>query len=284
MTAVPSVGPAWLFCPAHRPERFEKAWASGASAVILDLEDGVPDTLKEQARNSATAWLRTVEGLLAQPLPAIRINALRSREALLDLSTLLRLDGLPRKGMLLVPKADSVGELLWLEAQLAHALPAWQLCALIESTRGLHSMGEMLRECTSLAAVGFGAADFAAEIGVAMDSPTLHQARRSFVLESAACPVMRLDVPTLALDDDEPLRRDCWVARTEGFHGKFAIHPRQVKAILHAFAPAEAELQWARRVLHAHQSAGGGAIQVDGQMVDTPLVDRARAVLALLPT
>lgn len=284
MTSAPLVGPAWLFCPAHRPERFAKAWSTAASSVILDLEDGTPTAAKVQARANALAWLAGEPARALQPVPALRINALRSRDGLLDLAALLCTDGLPAQGLLLVPKADDAGELAWLDAQLAQALPGWRVCALIESTRGLRSMGAMFGACPRLAAVGFGAADFAAEVGVAMDSPTLRHARHRFVLESAGHPVWRLDVPTLALDDDAALLQDCQQARAEGFHGKFAIHPRQISTLLRAFRPTETELHWARRVLNAYEAAGGGAIQVDGQMVDAPVVLRARTWLSFTPT
>lgn len=280
MASAHPVGPAWLFCPAHRPERFAKAWASGASSVILDLEDGTPLAAKAQARSSAMAWLSSDAARASQAVPALRINALRSRDGLFDLAALLSTTGLPGSGLLLVPKADDPGELAWLDAQLAQALPGWHVCALIESSRGLRCMAAMLDACARLAAVGFGAADFAAEVGVAMDSPTLRHARHRFVLDSAAHPVMRLDVPTLALQDDQLLAQDCQQARAEGFQGKFAIHPRQLATIIQAFQPTDAELAWARRVLHAHEAAGGGAIQVDGQMVDAPVVQRARTWLS----
>jgi len=283
-TAAPLMGPAWLFCPAHRPERFAKAWASGASSVILDLEDGTPAAAKAQARDSAMAWLAGDTTRAPRPLPALRINAMRSRDGLLDLAALLCTEGLPAQGMLLVPKADDAGELAWLDAQLAQALPGWLVCALIESARGLRCMSTMFSACPRLAAVGFGAADFAAEVGVSMESPTVQHARHSFVLESAARPVLRLDVPTLALDDEPALLQDCQQARAEGFQGKFAIHPRQVAAIHRAFTPTDGEIHWARRVLQAFEAAGGGATQVDGQMIDAPVVMRARTWLSGIPT
>ena len=192
--------------------------------------------------------------------------------------------GLPAQGLLLLPKLDEPGELAWLDAQLAHALPGWQLCGLIESARGLRALRALLGTTPRLVALGFGAADFAAEAGVAMDAELVQHARCQFVIDSAGDPVVRLDVPTLALDDEAELQRDAQRARALGFHGKFAIHPRQISTLLRAFRPTETELHWARRVLNAYEAAGGGAIQVDGQMVDAPVVLRARTWLSFTPT
>lgn len=192
----------------------------------------------------------------------------------------MKAPGVPSEGVLLVPKMDSAGELAWLDAQLGYARPGWRICGLIESVRGLRCLAELINASPRLVALGFGAADFAAELGVPMDSPMIEHARHQFLLDSATRPLMRLDVPTLTLDDDQVLRSDCALARGLGFHGKFAIHPRQIAGISRAFAPTDAELQWAQRVVQAHEAAGGGAIQVDGQMIDEPLVVRARAWLS----
>lgn len=273
----PCTGPAWLFCPAHRPERFAKAWAAGAAAVVLDLEDGTPPAAKADARRHALAWL--CSAIAPAPVPALRINPLRSREGFDDLAALLNTAGLPAQGLLLLPKLDEPGELAWLDAQLAHALPGWQLCGLIESARGLRALRALLGTTPRLVALGFGAADFAAEAGVAMDAELVQHARCQFVIDSAGDPVVRLDVPTLALDDEAELQRDAQRARALGFHGKFAIHPRQVAPINRAFAPTDAQRQWARRALQAHAAAGGGAFVLDGQMLDEPLMARARAWL-----
>jgi citrate lyase beta subunit len=244
-----------LFCPAHRPERYAKAWASGARAVVLDLEDGVPAAAREQARVQALEWLATSAVHTSPVWPALRINALRTSDGWADLVAVLGAAGLPESGCLLLPKLDDPGELLWLEAHLGR-----RLCGL-----------------------GFGAADLRAELGSGPAWEHLATARSMLVLAAAGTALRLLDVPCLALDDEAALLDECARARALGFHGKFVIHPKQLAAVERAFAPTPQELQHARRIVSAYEAAGGGACLLDGAMLDEPVVRQAQRCLASDP-
>lgn len=272
-----------LFCPAHRPERYAKAWASGARAVVLDLEDGVPAHARAEAREHALEWLATPAVRASPVLPALRINALRTTDGWADLVALLGDSALPESGCLLLPKLDDPGELVWLEAHLGRRLPGWGLCGLIESAAGLRQLDAIVGRSRRLCGLGFGAADLRAELGCGPAWEHLATARSMLVLAAAGTALRLLDVPCLALDDEAALLDECGRARALGFHGKFVIHPKQIAAVERAFAPTPQELERARRIVAAYEAAGGGACLLDGAMLDEPVVRQAQRCLASDP-
>jgi len=268
-----------LFCPGHRPERFAKAWASGAPAVVLDLEDSVSADAKASAREQVLGWLASGAQAQGAVMPALRINPLRTQAGLDDLVALLQAPRLPAEGLLLLPKLDDAGELCWLESHLARRLPGWSVCGLVESAAGLKELDRIVARARRLVALGFGAADLQAELGTGSGWECLAQARMMLVLAAAGTSLRLLDVPCLSLNNEAALLDECRRARALGFHGKFAIHPKQVPAIRTAFAPSPAELERARRIVAASAAAGGGACELDGAMIDEPIVRQAQRCL-----
>lgn len=258
MSAFGFVSP--LFVPADRPERFAKAASSGADAVILDLEDAVAPEAKVRAREA----LRTD----FTDLPVIvRINAPGTpwhetdREAAAELPLTA----------VMIPKS-AAGEAF---DAACRAIPH-PIIALVESAAGLATARE-LAALPSVARLAFGSIDFAADLGVAHSRQTLLPARFELALASrlASLP-LPVDGVTTAIDDAALIQDDARHGRELGFGGKLCIHPRQIVPVIAGFAPSEAELEWARRVV----ASGEGASLVDGAMVDEPVRIRARAVLA----
>lgn len=267
---------SYLFVPGNRPERFAKALASGADRVVLDLEDAVAATAKAAARDAIAQWAAQVSASPADAaLPhrvVVRINEAGSPHVSEDLR-LLRETGLP--GVML-PKAERIEVLAELRAQL----PGARLLPLIESARGLlHS--ERIAAAAGVERLVFGTLDFALDLDldIADDNAPLADAAARLVLASRAADILApVAGVTPQLDDETRLRGDLAWARRRGFGAKLCIHPRQVAPVHAALAPDPQALDWARRVLQA-EAASPGAAQLDGRMIDRPVVLQARRTL-----
>lgn len=258
-----------LFVPATHPQRIPKALASGADRVIVDLEDAVEEAAKEQARGNLEAFL--VAHPSAQVL--VRVNAPDHGSHAADLALCQQHEGV--RGILL-PKAETVAQV-----QRAHATgkPVWPI---IESARGLFALPQ-LAASAGVERLSFGSLDLGLDLNLRTGSEAAEQvlahARYAVLLHTRvgnlAAP---LDGVFPAIHDIDGLRRHTEFARDMGFGGSLCIHPSQVEVIHQALQPSAAELDWARRVL-AGAEGGAGVFTLDGQMVDAPVILRARATL-----
>jgi citrate lyase subunit beta/citryl-CoA lyase len=255
---------SFLFVPGNRCERIPKAFAAGADAVIVDLEDAVPPQEKDAARQMASAALS-----LAMPV-WLRINGAQSRWFAADADILDR----PGLAGIVLPKAESPDDVARLH--LRSGLP---VLPIIESALGLLRL-EALARAEGTARLGFGSVDLRADLGVPGPERLLDGFRMNLVLYSrlAALPAP-VDGPSLGFDDETVVEREARCSAELGFGGKFCIHPRQIAPVHRGFAPSSAELAWANRVLQADAQAAGRAVAVDGQMIDRPVVERARRIL-----
>lgn len=258
---------AWLFVPGDRPERFAKAAASGADEVIVDLEDAVAADDKSVARDAVASWLR------GGGAAWVRANATETAWHTADIEALRGIAGL--RGVVL-PKSETPDEVAAVHERLG--VP---VVALVESALGV---GNATAICGApgLTRLAFGSVDFALDIDAVETRESLAVARSLLVLASRVAGLgAPIDGVTQSIDDVDRILSDARHARGLGFGAKLAIHPRQVGAIAEAFAPGEAEIAWAREVLTAAGATGaGGAVRVDGRMVDAPVVERARRLLA----
>lgn len=261
---------AILFVPGHRPERFAKALAAGADAVVADLEDAVPPAEKAAARAAVLARPAAPPGVAF----GVRINPLASAAGIADLAALL---AAAPPDFLLLPKAESPAELRIVHRAFGAAGPP--LVALIESAEGLAQAAAIAAE-PGCAALGFGGVDLAADLGCAAAWEPLLPHRAALVAAAARGGVALFDVPFLALEDEAGLVEETRRVRALGFSGKLAIHPRQVAPIQAVFTPDAAELDWARKVVAAMAQAAGGVCVVEGRMVDAPVARAARRILA----
>ncbi|WP_418888548.1 HpcH/HpaI aldolase/citrate lyase family protein [Mycolicibacterium neoaurum] len=254
-----------LFVPGDRPARFAKALDSGADLVILDLEDAVAVEAKESARVAVSAFLDSSAEVV------VRVNGTDTSWCADDLAALAQ-----RRCAVMVPKAHSVDQL----NRVSAVLPAGTaLIPLIETGRGVAGAAALCG-ADSVVRAAFGSVDLGAELGVDPDSHTaLQYARSAVVLASAVAGCAApLDGVTTDLTEGDRLAADLEHAAILGFTGKMCIHPAQVHAVNRRFTPTDSELRWAERVVTA--AAAGGACAVDGKMVDKPVVDRARGLLA----
>ena len=263
----------YLFVPGDRPERFAKALASGADAVVLDLEDAVAPPAKEAARSAvAQALASDSAGRFV-----VRIN---SEETAWFDADLRALAAAGAKAVML-PKAERVQTLTRV---LATGLGT-SVLALIESARGVLA-AEALAAAPGVMRLVFGTLDYALDLDleVSVTGPFAPfgqagldaAASRIAIASRAAGLAAPVAGVTTTLDDEAALLADWARARAHGFGAKLCIHPKQVAPIHAALAPSAAELAWAERVLAAAQAAVGAAVQLDGRMVDKPVIERAR--------
>jgi len=257
---------SYLFVPGDRPERIAKARASGADAVIVDLEDAVAPAGKTAARDA-------VAGALDPAAPVVlRING--AETAWFDDDA--RLATHPGVAAVMLPKAAAVEPV----TALRSASGGRPVLALIESAAGMANL-KALAAAPGVVRLVFGSIDFQLELDIADDDLALLPFRMRLVLASrvAGLPAP-VDGVTTALDDAARIEAEARRARSLGFGAKLCIHPRQVAFVNGAFSPSEAELAWAQRVVDAAAAADGAAVAVDGKMVDAPVLVRARRLLA----
>lgn len=255
----------FLFVPGDRPERFAKAFAAGADAVILDLEDAVAPDAKARARAAIEAAASEIANAPCAVL--LRINAVADPAHAADLALAERIEV---AGVMLA-KAERAADV----ERVAEA-SGRPVVALVESALGL---GEIREIAGAAARLAFGTFDFAADLGCRPTHEALASARHEFVLasrlKSRPAPI---DGVTAATRDEALIEADAAYAAELGFSAKLLIHPAQVPPAARGFAPSAEAVAWAGRVLDAGQ--GGGAVSLDGEMVDAPVILRAQAIVA----
>jgi citrate lyase subunit beta / citryl-CoA lyase len=252
-----------LFVPGDRPDRFDKAAGSGADAVILDLEDAVAPEAKPQSREYVKTWLG--DGGRA----IVRVNGRRTPWFVEDVQAAAGASAV------LLPKTESGEDVRAVRDIAGDTMP---VIALVETPRGIDRIREI---CASdgLVRVAFGNVDFSARIGVEPTAQTALLFARSAIVyaSSDADRAAPIDGPTIAIGDEDRLLADTRHARELGFAARLCIHPRQLRTVAEGLAPTEAELSWARSVLEA---ASGAVVVHAGDMIDEPVLLRARRLLA----
>lgn len=254
-----------LFVPGSRPDRFEKAAASRADLVVLDLEDAVAAAGKAEAREH-------VRRRLADHPGAVRINAAGTQWFVDDLDAVAA-----HPCVVMVPKAESAETLEHVAGRLVSGSA---VLGLVETAAGAVRASE-LAQARGVARLAFGSFDLAAELGVSPDNrEAMAWTRGALVVASAASGIAApLDGVTGDVGDEAALRDDVEHALRLGFSGKLCIHPRQVAVVHDVLTPSQDELAWARAVVAAAIAAKGDVAVLDGKMVDRPVVERARRLL-----
>ncbi|MDO3436965.1 CoA ester lyase [Rhizobium sp. CBN3] len=267
-----------LFVPGDRPERFDKALASGADAVILDLEDSVAPANKPRAREAVHEFVLRHAGKTAL---LIRINPLASPEAQDDLAAV---NGLQPFAVML-PKAEGAVSVRKLAASLTPAVPVLPIAT--ETPSAIFEIGSYRDVSANLCGLTWGAEDLPAAIGASTARRTdgrytppyeLARSLALFAAHAAAVPAIETVYPNFR--DLNGLRAYVGRARRDGFSGMMAIHPGQVEAINHAFTPDPSEVAWAEKVAAAFAARpDAGVIQLDGRMLDLPHLKLALRIL-----
>lgn len=260
-----------LFVPGARPDRFDKAVASGADTIIIDLEDAVLPDSKDKARADTIEWLagRPNHNLSA----GVRINSPRTADGCADIAALKKSGARP--SFIMVPKTETGPDI----EIVSEALGASELIAVIESGRGMSNAMEIARQARS--GLLFGGADYSASIGADLnswDAMIYARATISNACGAAGCPAY--DVPFLDVKDSSGLETWTEKARAFGFSGRTCIHPDQVATVNNVYTPTQNEIDDARAIISAFQSSGGGAVLHNGKLVDRPIILAAERTLA----
>ncbi len=283
-----------LFIPADSERKLAKGDATGADALILDLEDAVAPSRTHIARGMALDYLRSRgrDGGRGKQQLWVRINPLSTPAALLDLMVVA---GAP-DGIVL-PKVDSSSDIV----QLSHYLDALEVREGVaqgsirimpvstETAKSLFALGSYEGCSARLAGLTWGAEDIAAALGASTNRrpdgeyDSVYQLARALCLSGAvAAGVQPIDTIWADFSDEAGLVRDSAAARQRGFTGKIAIHPNQVAAINAAFSPSAEELAWSKKVVDLFEANPGmGTVGLEGKMLDMPHLKQARRVLEL---
>jgi citrate lyase subunit beta/citryl-CoA lyase len=255
-----------LFVPGDRPERFGKAAQSGADAIILDLEDAVGPDHKATARTHIAA--HQIRGL---PV-IVRINA---RESPCFDDDLIALSATQFTAIML-PKTNGASDIAAMHERIGRIVP---VIPLIETAMGLANLPDILA-ASGVVVVAFGALDYAIDLGCTPSWEALLTARSEIVFRSRLAGLSApIDGVTTVFNDPKRVEEDAARAIALGFGGKLMIHPNQIAPALKAFLPDQQALIWARQVLDL--ASDGRAVQMDGAMIDRPILERARRILSL---
>ncbi len=283
--ARPRIRRALLFMPGDDRHKIEKGAGLGVDSIIMDLEDGVALNNKENARMTIAGALREVQFGRTERL--VRINPVTTEWAEQDIAATAPAhpDGY------VLPKVQSARHVQEISAQLEAVEKAnhWpplsiRLLAIIETAHGMVNLREIAESDPRLDALIFGAEDLAGDIGAirTRDGHEVLYARSKVIIHAKAVGLQAIDTVCVDLNDLDGLKAQTREARVMGYDGKLAIHPRQVDVIQQVFTPSKEEIQQAKRLIQAHdqqQAAGTGAFELDGRMVDMPIVRAAEAVL-----
>lgn len=259
---------SYLFVPGDRPDRFEKALESGADVVVLDLEDAVAAESKAGAREVVATWLSA-----RRSAAYVRVNAASTGWLAEDLEAIA---GCPGLDGVMLPKAEGAQQV----AEVREYLPEnVGVLALVETALGVWE-ARAVAEAAGVERLAFGSVDFMLDADIEGDGRELLYARSRLVLASRVAGLRPpVDGVTTATDDAEKLASDVDDARLMGFGGKLCIHPRQIEAVNRGFRPKAEQVFWAQRVLSVLPGTGVGVVQIDGEVVDRPMIERAKTIV-----
>lgn len=281
---------SWMFVPGHRQRMIDKALGLDADAVMLDIEDGVAPGEKDTARKLIGEALGR-ERLPGSPARFVRINAIGHARMEADLEAVVRpgLDGLA------LPKVETAEEVLKVEAVVREREPALKiergdikLLVAIESPKGLLNAPAIAACSPRVVGLMFGAEDFGREIGLPTaregEARDMLYARSAMAVAAASAHVQAVDGVWVDLKDTEGLWGFARQSRRLGFSGMSLIHPSQIDPINSVFSPTLEEIDYAQQVVQAYEEAvarGDGSISFGGQLIDRPIVERARRALEM---
>ena len=261
-----------LFTPGTKSDHFDRAAGAHADALIIDLEDAVAPSAKKEAREASLRYLEVP----SMNLPCVlRINAPDTRVGLDDLQALLNSSAEP--DYLILPKCDSSATIASIHNLLREAGKSTKIIALIETAKGVGALEDIVGGTIKPAALLFGAADMAADLGADTAwEPLLWVRSRIIQAAAVVTDIPVFDSPYFDIADLNGLKRETEASARLGFHGKCAIHPAQIAIINEVLTPTEEEVAKARQVLVVNRQGVGS---VDGKMVDEAIARKARLIL-----
>lgn len=280
---------ALLYVPGSDLHKIEKAAALEVDCVVMDLEDGVAENRKTEARQIIVSALQQIDFGASERI--VRVNGLNTGRTEQDLAEVLPF----HPDAILLPKVDAARQIqqldeILLAAEKAHGWPLQSiaLIVIVESARGMLALDSICQQSEKISrfqAVVFGAEDFTADMGATRTPEALEllYARSRLVLHCVAYGLQAIDLVTVNFRDEVVLEHESTQGAQMGYSGKQIIHPAQIAAVQQIFTPSSSEIEWAGQIIasaHEYGLAGKGAFALDGQMVDAPVVKRAELILA----
>jgi citrate lyase subunit beta/citryl-CoA lyase len=258
-----------LFVPGDRPERFARAHAAGADAVILDLEDGINPERKDAARRHVSEYL---DGSAPQSL--VRLSGAKGSDLAVDLAAIADRPGLAG---VLIPKAEDAYDV----GAVIRALPPGKsVVVLLETAAGVLAAAALAR-VPGVTRLALGTFDLEVDTGLSQDADVLRSVRVGLTLASSAAGLWGpIDGVCADLADPSVTATAAREAARTGFTGKLCVHPKQVAAVNGVYTPSPESVDQARRILAASAEHGAGAFRLEGRMVDAPVIRRAQAIIA----
>lgn len=269
-----------LFVPGSRIDRVQKALESEADAVIIDLEDAVSSAMKCQARAEVVEFLSAIREKSSPSREIfVRINSIRSCDGMRDLLALTEKAKGGWQGIVL-PKADSEGDIRQVASILDEQRVPGVIAALIESVEGLDNINQIASASERMDFLMFGGADFAGDLGVGIERLPLEYARYRVIHAAARYGLASVEMPWIYISDHEGYEDDLAYCFGLGFDARAAIHPSQIGPIHRHLQPTPDEVSKAREIIKAFEEAGGGVFAMNGRLVEKPVVMGAQKALA----
>lgn len=266
---------SYLFVPANKKVMISKALTYGANAIILDLEDAVHPDEKPLGRDNIQNWLTTINNTIINTSIYIRINHPKEKEFKNDVDLLNSLNETLMTGVM-IPKLEDAEILSYIKSKLHLAISKRPFIGIIETARGVHHCEEIAN--SGVTRLAFGSLDYSLDIDCQQTAEALLYARSRIVIASRIANLISpIDCVTPEFCTPNTLLMDANHARALGFSAKLCIHPDQIDTVNKAFKPTEEKIKWAQEVVK--QSTASYAFQINGEMIDLPLIKQATGII-----
>ena len=268
---------SFIFCPGNKPDMIPKALRSGADMVCIDLEDAIIPEHKDISRVSTVKAFENISVPYGVET-LIRINDVNSKEGKEDIQAILNSNN--TASGLMLPKIQSVEEIINLEKQIKLANKSLNLHIIIETNMGLQNAWNIAPSSSNIKSLLFGGVDMSADLGCNGDWLSLLYARSRVVHAAAGAGIDSIDVPFLDLEDMGGMRNEAQKSKNLGFSGKGSIHPKQIESLNKVFTPSSEEITYANKVIKAFNEASDGLVVVDGKLIEKPVLRTALKTIA----
>ena len=268
---------SFIFCPGNKPDMIPKALSSSADMVCIDLEDAI---IPEHKNISRVSTVKAFENISVPHgvETLIRINDVNSEEGKEDIQAILNSNN--TASGLMLPKIQSVEEIINLERQIKLANKSLNLHIIIETNTGLQNAWNIAQSSSLIKSLLFGGVDMSADLGCNGDWLSLLYARSRVVHAAAGAGIDSIDVPFLDLEDMDGMINEAQKSKNLGFSGKGSIHPKQIESLNKVFTPSSEEIAYANKVIKAFNEASDGLVVVDGKLIEKPVLRTALKTIA----
>jgi len=268
---------SFIFCPGNRPDMIPKALKSGADMVCIDLEDAIIPEHKSLSRIETIKAFENIESPTGVET-LIRINDVNSEDGKKDIDLILNANN--TASGLMLPKIQSIEEIITLENKIKEKNKDLNLHIIIETNQGLENAWSIAHSSSLIKSLLFGGVDMSADLGCNGDWFSLLYARSRVVHAAAGAGIDSIDVPFLDLEDMEGMNTEAQKSKNLGFSGKGSIHPKQIEQLNKVFTPSEEEIAYANKVIKAFNEASDGLVVVDGKLIEKPVLRTALKTIA----